>query len=148
MRYCYFLIFILLVFTFSSCCGDSGFDSDYNKTSLFYSRKIKLLDTLDRIVKISYKDSDKIFYPNDTVSELVISENKENTLYINTKTKIDTIVLFIKVIYGMGSSECEAINTSKYIEHLPIIVSHTFEFANFSDEKTKYTYTDILFIKP
>lgn len=148
MKYSYFVIFGLFIFTFTSCCGDYGIDSDSNKTRLFYSRKIKLLDTLDKIVKISYKESDKIFYPNDTVSELIISENKENTLYISTKTKIDTIVLLVKVIYSMGSSKCEAINTTKDIEHLPIIISHSFDSAYFKAEITQNAYSDILFIKP
>lgn len=98
MKYFYFLLFILLFISISSCCEPDFSGGDGNtKKSLLYSRKIKILDSTNRIIRISYKDSDKIFSPNDTITELVISDNKENTLYIETKNDVDTIVLFVKV---------------------------------------------------
>ncbi len=146
MKTTYFFLFTMVVLCFSSCCGDD-YEGNY-KTPLLFSRAIKLLDTSNRILKISYKNSDKVFFPNDTVSELIISENKENTLYITTKTNIDTIVLLVKVAYGMYSSRCVPTNTYRYINNETLIVNHSFDSAFFKAYMTEETYTDFLFIKP
>ncbi|MFZ4797025.1 MAG: hypothetical protein ACOYMA_05990 [Bacteroidia bacterium] len=146
MKTIYFVLFALLVWCFNSCCSDD-YQGNY-KTPLLFSRAIKLLDTSNRILKISYKNSDKVFFPNDTVAELIISENKENTLYITTKTNIDTIVLLVEIGYGMSSSRCEPIDTYKYTSNETLIVNQTFDSAFFKAFSTKNTYTDYLFIKP
>lgn len=142
-----FLFGFLLLLIFTSCCDlDMGYNNNYN--DVLYTRRIRVMDTSDRILKISYKNSDKVFFPNDTASELIISENKETTLYINTKNELDTIVLAVQVSYGMYSSACDASNTSRFIKQKPFIVNHTFDSANFIFEQTKNTFTDILLFKP
>lgn len=142
-----FLFGFLLLLSLTSCCGlDMGYNNNYN--DVLYTRRIKVLDTADRILKISYKNSDKVFYPNDTATELIISENKETTLYINTKNEIDTIVLAVQIIYGMYNSACDASNTSRFVVQKPFIVNHTFDSANLIFEQTKNTFTDILLFKP
>jgi len=142
-----FLFGFLLLLLLTSCCG---LDMEFykNDKSVLYTRRIRVLDTADRILKISYKNSDKVFYPNDTATELIISENKETTLYINTKNEIDTIVLAVQIIYGMYNSACDASNTSRFVVQKPFIVNHTFDSTNFIFNQTEYTYTDVLLIKP
>jgi len=149
MKTIYFVLFTILVWCFNSCCSDD-YEGNGNATKMIwlYSRSIKLLDTSNRIMKISYKNSDKVIFPNDTVTELIISENKENTLFITTKTNTDTIVLRVEVTYKMYDSRCKPINTYRYIEHTPIIVNHTFDSAYFKAVMTENTFTDYLFIKP
>ncbi len=147
MKTSHYIILFIFFIPITSCCGlDYG---DYQeKNNPLYSRKVSVADTSERILKISYKNSSTVFYPNDTSAELVISENKENTLYITTKLKTDTIVLNVKVSYGMSSSSCDAVNTYKYVEHMPIIINHTFDSAHFIFLETTNSYTDVLVIKP
>ncbi|MFZ4796340.1 MAG: hypothetical protein ACOYMA_02530 [Bacteroidia bacterium] len=144
MKYLAFLVFSLLLL-FESCCGegDSG-GGYYNRTT--YARKIKLTDTTDRILKISYKNSAKIFYPNDTIADLIISENSENTLYIETKNAKDTVVLRVAVNYNYRNETCSSNELTKDINYTPKIVSHTFQNALFYfqqkyDPNNYYNYT-------
>lgn len=112
----------------SCCCGDDG---GYSSIGYTYSRKIILTDTNNRILEISYKNTDTKFLHNDTIVDLVISENLENTLFIKTKNDLDTIVLFNKLDYYYNTSECEKDNLIKNIKKTPIIVSHTCKNAFF-----------------
>lgn len=142
-----FLISICLLAVISSCCGiDDG--GSVAPTAKFYSRRINLLDTTDRILIISYKNNKRIFLPQDTSCELVISENTENTLYIKTKNSLDTIVLNVGVEYNMSSEYCGAINTVKTIQKTPKILQHTFKTAYFIQKDEDESITSILFIEP
>jgi len=40
-------------------------------------------------------NSDKMFFPSDTATEIIISANKETILSITTKNGIDTIVIAV-----------------------------------------------------
>jgi hypothetical protein len=149
MKYLAFLVFSLLLL-FESCCGEGYSGGDYYNRTM-YTRKVKLTDTSDRILKISYKNSDKIFYPNDTIAELIISENAENTLYIETKKTIDTLVLRVEVDYSYRNETCSSNELSKNINYTPKIVNHTFQNALFYleriyDPSNYYNYTNDYYI--
>lgn len=123
-----FFIFIVFSSLSSCCCGDDG----YSEKNPDYKRRVRITDTTDRILEISYSNSDKVFKPNDTIVELIISENIENTIYIKTKSHLDTIVLYNKVTYYYNeASECSGADMSKYVVKKPIIVNHTFSNAYF-----------------
>ena len=142
----YVIIFCLLGFL-SSCCGsDDGVS--VAPIAKYYSRRINLLDTSDRIFIISYKNNGRIFSPQDTSCELVISENTENTLYIKTKNANDTIILNVGVDYQMGSENCGALNTVKTIQKSPKIIQHTFKTAYFIQKDDDKSITSVLFIEP
>ncbi|MES2380385.1 MAG: hypothetical protein V4538_05040 [Bacteroidota bacterium] len=112
----------------SCCCGDDG---GYGSIP-GYKRRVRITDTTDKIVEISYSNSDKVFKSNDTIVDLVISENVENIIYVKTKTHLDTIVLYNKVTYYYNEAdECSGADMSKYVVKKPIIVAHTFNNAYF-----------------
>jgi len=151
---------VLFLFVLSSlmngCCCSEGYGYDGGGSYYtIYSRKIKLTDTLDRILKISYKNSDKIFYPNDTIADLIISDNSENMLFVETKKTIDTIVLRVQVNYEYRNEDCSNNQLSKQTNHTPKIVNHTFQNAFFDYKviKDSYNYNtgyvyDVLTITP
>ncbi len=147
MRNVFFYI-ILLSNLFSACCY-SGEDIWISKPNYF--RKIKLTDTADRILKISYLGSNKTFAPNDTFTDLTISENTETTLYIETKSTIDTITLNLDYTYSYEGSSCSKGTLIKNLRESPIIVKHTFSKAYFKQlNANNYNgyIDDILFITP
>lgn len=110
-----------------------------------------LTDTTDRILKISYFGSNKTFAPNDTFTDLTISENTETTLYIETKSRIDTITLNVGYTYSYEGSSCSKGTLIKNLRESPTIVKHTFSKAYFK-QLTANNYNgsinDVLFITP
>jgi hypothetical protein len=143
-----FFYIIGLSFLFTACCGGNE-DAWHEKQ--YYFRKIKLTDTSDRILKISYFGSNKTFAPNDTFTDLTISENTETTLYIETKSTIDSITLNIDYTYSYEASSCSKGTLIKNLRENPIIVKHTFSKAYFK-QLTANNYNgsinDVLFITP
>ncbi len=124
------LFFIFIVFSsLSSCCCNDYYP---NETIPGYKRRVRITDTTDKIIEISYNNSEQVFKSNDTIVDLVISENVENTIYIKTKSRLDTIVLYNKVTYYYNEAdECSGAEMSKYVVKKPIIVNHTFNNAYF-----------------
>lgn len=135
-----FFIFMGFISISSCCCGDS-YDGGGYSSSHYYYRRIVLSDTTNGILEIAFKNTNKKITPNDTTAELIVSENKETTMYIKTKTSLDTITLFTKVEYSYDESNCEKDRITKAVYKTPIIVSHTFSNANIrsiSINRSKY----------
>lgn len=136
MKYLAILVFGLLLLFQGCCYGDDGYYSE--RTT--YGRKIKLTDVSDRILKISYKNSNKVYYPNDTIADLIISDNTENTLYIETQKTTDTIVLRVEVNYSYKNENCASNQLTKEMVYTPKIVSHTFQNVVFDFVQVYDTY--------
>lgn len=150
----FYLKFLLLILTISSCCGLGGGDGYY--VDVYYDREIKVSDTTNRIKKISYQFTDKVFYPNDTSAKLITSENGKTTLFVETIGKIDTIELNVATSYKYYDNNCEPNGLYKTTDLTPKILFHTFKnVALVSSTRTNpqntrsnsYT-TDILIITP
>lgn len=114
-----------------------------------YKRRVRITDTTDRILEISYNISDKIFKSNDTIVDLIISENVENVIYIKTQRHLDTVILYNKVNYNYNNAgDCGDENITKEIDKEPIIVAHTFSGAYFkrsSSLRNNWSYERIDF---
>jgi hypothetical protein len=108
--------------------------SDYKETF-----NLRLNDTTNKILKISYQNSDKVFYPNDTISELLVSNNKITTVFIQTQNDIDTLSLSPKIEYYYYEGTC-----SKGIEkrYLGYNIEQTFsKFKQYFERSSPLSYT-------
>lgn len=146
-------IFFILLFFLESCCGYG--EGGYNYYRNYYYRKIALTDTSNRILKISYIGPENIFTPNDTLADLVISDNIPTRLIVETKNSIDTLVVNVENSYSYSSSSCYEDQIINTIELTPRILSHTFskieikrtnnyKYGTYGDMNTY----DIFFITP
>jgi hypothetical protein len=120
---------LLILTLFSSCCSRSS-ESDCFICEDKLENRIVLIDTQDRILKVSYLNSDKIYTPNDTAIDVILSNNILTTLYIQTKKNIDTLVLRPEITYGYRGAKCGGLEGVREIDTKYKIIEHTFDSIN------------------
>lgn len=136
--------FFIVLFFLTGCCG-YGDDGGYSYYKSYYYRKIALTDTSNKILKISYIGSEKIFTPNDTLAGLIISDNMPTKLIVETKNSIDTLVVNVENNYSYSSSRCYGDQIINDIQLRPSILYHTFSKIEIKQTNSyKYgTYGDV-----
>lgn len=131
-------------------------ESDISHTpNLYFIKGIRIADTTEKILLISYPNSNVTIRPNSNSGDLFLSEANDRTyIFIESSLGLDTVVIEIKKSYEyQPSSKCNDAMIKKNNADSKITY-HTFDscylysqFNRSTSNFTAYKYDSLIIVK-